>query len=90
MNIPTRKEEIVAEINVERKAASIWPWIINLLVLLLLGWAIVELLDSDEREIAAVDPVAAPVVAPPVTPVPGATATPGAPVAPVDRIFLRP
>ena len=69
----------MAEINVERKGASIWPWIIGLLVLLLLGWAIVELLDSDEPEIAAVDPVAAPVVAPPVTPAPGA---PGARVLP--------
>ena len=69
----------MAEINVERKGASIWPWILGLLVLLLLGWAIVELLDSDEPEIAAVDPVAAPVAASIVTPAPAVPATPAAP-----------
>lgn len=55
----------MADINVERKGPSIWPWIIGLLVLALLIWALVEMFDSDEPEVAAVDPVAtAPMVAP--------------------------
>jgi hypothetical protein len=39
----------VAEINVEPKAASVWPWVIGLLILALLVWALTELL-TDEAE----------------------------------------
>lgn len=59
----------MAEIHVERKEAGIWPWILGLLLLLLLGWGIYELFDTDVEEpvAAAVVPTAAPSV-PPVTP----------------------
>jgi hypothetical protein len=50
----------VADINVERKGPSIWPWIIGLIILALLIWALVELLGGEEE--AAVAPVAEPVV----------------------------
>ncbi len=38
----------MADINVERKSPSIWPWILGLLVLALLIWAIAEAFDTDE------------------------------------------
>jgi hypothetical protein len=38
----------VADIEVERKGPSIWPWVIGLLVLALLIWALVELFEDDE------------------------------------------
>lgn len=48
----------MADINVERKSPSIWPWIVGLLVLALLIWAIAELVDTDEeREIAEIEEV---------------------------------
>lgn len=53
----------MAEIHVERKETSIWPWILGLLLLLLLAWGIYELLDDDVEE-----PVAAAVVPPPAVP----------------------
>ena len=54
----------MAEIHVERKEASMWPWIVGLLLLLLLAWGVYEMLDNDVEE-----PVAAAVVPPPpVTP----------------------
>ena len=59
----------MAEIHVERKDRSIWPWILGALAVLLLLWLFFALLDNDEE--AAVAPVAEPVVAipaPPVTP----------------------
>jgi hypothetical protein len=49
----------MADINVERKGASIWPWIIGLLVLALLIWLLFSLLDSDDDEIAFDEPVPA-------------------------------
>lgn len=54
----------MADIDVERKKTSIWPWIIGLLVLALLIWALMEMFESDEPEVVATDPVAAPVVMP--------------------------
>lgn len=54
----------MADIDVERKKASIWPWIIGLLVLALLIWALMEMFESDEPEVVGTDPVAAPVVMP--------------------------
>lgn len=38
----------MADINVERKGPSIWPWIIGLIVLALLIWALTELFDDDD------------------------------------------
>jgi hypothetical protein len=37
----------VADIEVERKGPSIWPWIIGLIALALLIWALVELFEDD-------------------------------------------
>jgi len=37
----------VADINVERRNPSVWPWIIGLVVLALLIWAVAELLSGD-------------------------------------------
>ena len=38
---------MVAEINVERKQPSIWPWIVGLIVLALLVWILVERFGAD-------------------------------------------
>ena len=59
----------MADINVERKGPSIWPWIIGLLVLALLIWAIAEMVDTDEGRVAGVEQVEEPVAAVP-TPTP--------------------
>ena len=68
----------MADINVERKGPSIWPWIIGLLVLALLIWAIAEMVDTDQPEVATVERVEqepAAVPAPvPAEPQPGAAA----------------
>lgn len=40
----------MAEIRVEKKRNSLLPWIIGLVVLGLLIWALSGLLDDDERE----------------------------------------
>lgn len=37
----------MADLEVERKGPSIWPWVIGLLVLALLIWALVELFEDD-------------------------------------------
>lgn len=44
----------MADINVERKGPSIWPWIIGLIVLALLIWALAEMLGGDRADTAAV------------------------------------
>jgi hypothetical protein len=41
-------EVVVADINVERKGPSIWPWIVGLIVLALLIWALVEMFGRDD------------------------------------------
>jgi hypothetical protein len=60
----------VADINVERRNPSIWPWIIGLVVLALLIWAVAELLSGDGgaeqgtrgEEVGWIAPAKAPVV----------------------------
>lgn len=50
----------MADIDVERKGPSIWPWIIGLIVLALVIWALAELLGDDADDTADqvdVDPV---------------------------------
>jgi hypothetical protein len=37
----------VADINVERKGPSVWPWIVGLIVLALLIWALLEMFGRD-------------------------------------------
>lgn len=67
----------MADIDIQRKGAGIWPWIIGLVVLGALVWAIAEWIDVDEPE--AIVPVA--VVEPePLLPV-AADASPPTPVA---------
>ncbi len=49
----------MADINVERKSPGIWPWIIGLIVLALLIWALVAAMDGDDdAEVAVLDPAA--------------------------------
>lgn len=38
----------MAEINVERKK-NVWPWVVGLIVLLLAIWAVMALMNTDER-----------------------------------------
>lgn len=47
----------MAEIHVEKKK-SIWPWIIAALVALLVIWALIEMMDRDTADTAAVAPTA--------------------------------
>lgn len=39
----------MADIHIDRKRTSIWPWIIGLIVLALLIWALYELFDRDNE-----------------------------------------
>ena len=57
----------MADINVERKGASIWPWIIGLIVVALLIWLLFSLLDNDDDDVVLDEPVPA-VVDEPMTP----------------------
>lgn len=56
----------MADINVERKGPSIWPWIVGLIVLALLAWLLMSVLGDDEveREGTVVQPVEAPATTP--------------------------
>ena len=65
----------MADIDIERKGPGVWPWIIGLLLLGLLAWAVMEWVDVDEPEavvpVAAVDPAPlAPVATDPPPPAP--------------------
>lgn len=41
----------MADLNVERKQRSIWPWIVGLLLLGLIIWGLAELLDDDRDDV---------------------------------------
>jgi hypothetical protein len=76
----------MADIDVERKGPSIWPWIIGLIVLALLIWALASLFGEDEPEVAGTDPLVAPVVTDPAAPAPVVPApAAGAQVAGLDE-----
>jgi hypothetical protein len=45
----------MADINVERKQRSIWPWIVGLLVLALLIWLLASMFNRDDDETVVVD-----------------------------------
>lgn len=38
----------MADINVERRSRSIWPWVIGLLVLAVLAWLLLSMFSNDE------------------------------------------
>ncbi|CAN5840355.1 hypothetical protein BH23GEM3_BH23GEM3_20860 [soil metagenome] len=44
----------MADINVERKGPSIWPWILGLIALALLIWALTQMFGRDDRRTAGV------------------------------------
>lgn len=46
----------MADINVERKERSIWPWIIGLVVLALLLWALLKMFHKDDNPAPAAAP----------------------------------
>ncbi len=65
----------MAEIRIERRRGpSLWPWVIGLIVLALLIWAIAELVntDRDNQTMAAADTVGAPASTAPTQPGPAA------------------
>lgn len=67
----------MADINVERRGPSIWPWILGLIVLALLIWLLTELFGDDADTAAVVtEPVATEPLAttPPADPAMGAAA----------------
>lgn len=41
----------MAEIKVERKSPSVWPWVIGLLILALLVWGLTELLTGESEPV---------------------------------------
>ena len=85
----------MAEINVERKDTSIWPWILGLLLLALLAWGVYELMDNDvEAPVAEAPILPAPPVVDEVQPLPPG-ANPPTPIAqaagiPVSQIIESP
>lgn len=66
----------MADIDIERRSGSKWwLWLLGLLLLALLAWALIEWLDDDEAEVAAVvDPAPVAPVAPVVDPAAAAPA----------------
>lgn len=46
----------MADINVQRKGASVWPWILGLLVAALLIWALTSLFGEGEGDVQLVEP----------------------------------
>lgn len=61
----------MADIEIERKrGGSVWPWILGLLLLLLLGWLLWEWLDDDREVVEEPAVVTEPVVADPATTAP--------------------
>lgn len=52
----------MADIKVERKGRSIWPWVVGLLVLALLVWALTLLVGRNGPQDVEGDPVAGVIV----------------------------
>jgi flagellar basal body-associated protein FliL len=53
----------MAEINIEKKKKSVWPWLLLLVLVALIAWAIYEL-TSDKNEVEEVEAPATGVVLP--------------------------
>jgi hypothetical protein len=82
----------VADINVERKGPSIWPWIIGLIVLALLIWALTQVLgrdDTRQRPMTPVDTPATRVDTPTTIVAPGLPGTTG-PGVTADTLMTAP
>jgi hypothetical protein len=83
----------MADIDIQRKSGSIWPWILGLLLLGLAIWGIAELLDNDEEAVVSpvvTEPVAAPVTPEAVVVAPVAPAPAAAGMIPVATILANP
>ena len=65
----------MAELRVERKRPNIWRWIVLLVLVALLVWALVELFGGSESEVIEETPVGALLS---LSPVPSAVASPSA------------
>lgn len=48
----------MAEVDVQRRGPSIWPWIVGLLALVLVIWLAVELLGDDDDDDVVVEQTA--------------------------------
>ena len=53
------EEGVVAELRVERKRPNVWRWIVLLLLMALLLWAIVELFGGEDSSVIESNPVGA-------------------------------
>lgn len=58
-------DKLMADIDIERKK-SVWPWIIGIIVLIVIVWALFQMGDDEVEEAAVVAPVTAPVETPPL------------------------
>lgn len=56
----------MADISVERKGPSIWPWILGIVVLALLVWFLADAFTGDDDDVVVVEPAVE--VVEPVTP----------------------
>jgi hypothetical protein len=66
-HFPLNQEEIVADINVERRSGPApWVWIVALLVLALIAWLIISMMSRDDQ-VVTTDTVTHPVTEEPVT-----------------------
>lgn len=52
----------MAEINIERKKKPVWPWILLLVIVALLGWAIYEFALKNEQAYLPLTPQDQPLV----------------------------
>jgi hypothetical protein len=60
----------MADINVERKSPKIWPWIVGLLVLALVIWAVAEMVTTDDTMVADRETIDQPAAFPAPAPAP--------------------
>jgi hypothetical protein len=77
----------VADIDIQKKRGSAWPWILGLLALALLAWLLVDLFDDDDAEVAEAAVPAATTPAAPAGPVPVLVVDPSVP-APAVAAFV--